>query len=451
LGIDIQKLFNTIGTVTGYGANFFEDPKSIDGALVIQGTPDLRKIAEAGLVQATITTPERVSDVAGQPFPVYAVYPDNLPGDAQSREKGQLFVAFPPEGTVLVSKSPAQLVRAREVFLGHQPSLAKNPASPLASLLSNAHGAFVFSASVRPPMGRIPTMDNPANSAQSRIIQMANAGSFSMGETGPNTFAHAELIASSEVMADKLMKILQGMTAMVSLAETNDQSLNDFLNSASVARNDRTVTLHVAYSSARLSSMIQMVVNGPPQRATGPGGGRGAPRVDYGPVITEWKSLPEPAPVPDGTPKPAAAPAALAWQTAENVRLPGGAVITLTARTLSGRTLPGKNARIDRIEITPAGGGSPLVFRGEYMKLLGGFGFESAPAGLTTGKLLIARTPVSIAQFQFPGGEGTYTIKVAYLPFADGENTSYVINAKDPAAPAPEAQPNDDAAKRAPR
>ena len=55
IGVDIQKLSATIGSITAYGANFAADPNTIDGALLVQGTPDLRKIAEAMLIQATIT------------------------------------------------------------------------------------------------------------------------------------------------------------------------------------------------------------------------------------------------------------------------------------------------------------------------------------------------------------------------------------------------------------
>jgi hypothetical protein len=56
VGIDFQKLAATVGSMTAYGSNFSKDPKDLDGALIIQGTADLRKIAEAALVQATSPT-----------------------------------------------------------------------------------------------------------------------------------------------------------------------------------------------------------------------------------------------------------------------------------------------------------------------------------------------------------------------------------------------------------
>jgi len=435
LGIDVQKVFTTLGTVTAYGSNFSTEPSNLDGALVIQGTADLRKIAEAALVQATITTPERVRDIAGQPFPIYAIFPDGPIKDAATAEAQQVFVAFPPEQFIFVSKSQAQLLRAREIVLGHAPSLARNPDSPLASLIGNAHSAYLFAASSVPPDAVLPQAD----ATQSRILKMSRAGSLSLGENGPKTFIHAELLASSDAMADKLVKILQGMTAMVSLTENSDKDLTDFINSATVARNDDTVTLNLAYSSAKLSEMIQNVLPAAMANAAGVAGGARSPRdvrQSYGKVISEWKA-PAQDPVKEGTP---AVADTLLWQTIENVSLTPTSVITIASNT-RGRVILGKNARFDRIEVSPSAGGSPLTFRAEYMKVV--FGYQ--PDGKAAGsKLLAARTPVAAAQVQFPGAEGSYTIRVAYMSGAD-DITTLSLSVKDQAP----VRPATDAAKSA--
>src|SRR4051812_21447625 len=47
IGIDIPKLLMTVGSVTAYGTNLAPKAAAIDGTLVIQGTADLRKIAES--------------------------------------------------------------------------------------------------------------------------------------------------------------------------------------------------------------------------------------------------------------------------------------------------------------------------------------------------------------------------------------------------------------------
>ncbi len=447
LGIDFQKVFKTIGNVTAYGSSFSAEPGSIDGSLVIRGTPDLRKIVEAALVQATITTPDKVQDVAGQSFPVYMISPKagiSLPGvdaaapataSATAPDLG-VFVAFPPEGEILVSKSQPQLLRAREIVLGHAPSLAKTPDSPLASLISNAHNAYLFAASSVPQDAVLPTMD----ATQSRILKMTRAGSLSLGEEGPMTFAHAELLASSDEMADKIVKILQGMTAMVSLTESTDKDLTDFLNSATVVRNDQTVTLNVAYSSAKLSELVQNMEKAATSTATANIMGNMGNNVghdfrrNYGKMVSEWSAVSDP--VVAGAPP---ASDTLAWQTVENVHLSPTSLITLTGRS-PGRTIPGKSATFDRVEISPSqGGGSPLVFRGEYMKLIGGFTVNRTASTVSNGKTISALTPISAAQFQFPAGEGDYTIRVAYVNNHPTEGTSYALSVKDLSAqPAPE-------------
>jgi hypothetical protein len=392
VAIDIPKLLATVGSVTAYGANMSPDPKMIDGALVVQGTPDLRKIAESLLLQATLASPKDVSEVTDLPFPAYAL--TSHPNPANSGPATELVVAFPPEPIVLVSKSRAQLLMAREVFRGRAGSLAKAPASPLTKLLGGAPNAFLLVASVV-PSGKLFPDDAP----QARILQMVDSASLALGENGPNVFAHAELHASSPAMAEKLMKILQGLTAMLSLAETTDKQLTEFLNSTKVAESGNIVTLDLAYSSARL---VQMVQNLQQPKSPQPRPTPRAPLITSGKVAAEWHA----EAAADGTSE--MAPAS---RTIEAVSLKNGTVITL-GRQSNG----GKDIRFDRIEISPTdGAGAPLVFRPEFMKALGSRG--------------------NMVQFQFPGADGNYTLKVAYLNDPDGKAT-YAVSLKDP-APAP--------------
>ena len=51
IGIDVHKVLATVGSITAYGTNFSPDPKVVDGALIAQGTADLRKITESLLLQ----------------------------------------------------------------------------------------------------------------------------------------------------------------------------------------------------------------------------------------------------------------------------------------------------------------------------------------------------------------------------------------------------------------
>ena len=404
--LDFTKTLASITTVTAYGANFNSDAKKIDGSLVIRGTADLRKIAEALVVQATVTTPERVTELKDLPFAAYAI-------------DGQVIVAFPPEPIILISKSKPQLLKALAVFRGTGPSLAQTPSSPLRALLPAPGHSYLVAASVMPTEKWL-SADGP----HTRILQLVSSGSFTLGGDGPRTISLVRLAANSDDTADKLQKIAQGLAAMAALAQTNDKQLSEFLQSAVVEKQDRTVTIRVAYATDRLVQMIQNTQS-QPKTAAAPGSPGPAPTPPTaGKVVAEWK--------PDQAPADAAPGAALlATHTIENVHLVNGATISLVGRRDS------KGAAIfDCVEIAPMPGtGAPLRFEAEKMTLVG-YRIQNAPYA-SRGKFIALQGTFGSAKFEFPGEDGDYVIRVRYLEETPGK-TTMIVNVKDP-EPTPEA------------
>jgi hypothetical protein len=388
IGLDIPRVLKTVGALTAYGTNLEKDPAAIDGVLVAQGTAELRKIAESVLLQGTLAEPKVFAEAAGYPFPVYAI------SDAKAAPgaKPQVLVAFPPEPVVLVSKSKERLLQAHAVIRGAAPSLAKAADSALGRLAAKTGNAYLFAATVVPT----DAFFGP-NAPQTRMLQLAGSGSLALGERGSDTFARAELVASSAANAEKLMKILQGMTAMLSLAETTDKQLAEFLNSTAVSRTGDTVVLDLAYSSARLATMVKSLqATAESKPAVRPA----APLV-AGRALAEWNSADVPA---------EAAVDGLHWRTIENVALYNGATITLGRSSLGSR-----NARFDRLEVIPAAGqGSPLVFRQNALRTVRN----------------------TMSQVQFPGVDGTYTLRVAYADDPERKTQFAVSVSKQPPAPA---------------
>lgn len=389
IGLDVAKALATVGSVTAYGANLAADPKAIDGALIVQGTPDLRKIAESALLQATLAEPKVFAEAADFPFPAYTI--SNLRPKAS--DIAALIVAFPPEPAIIIGKSKAQLLKAHDVVRGAAPSLATASGSPLSRFTAGAAGAYLFAASVVPAENVF-----PENAPQTRMLRLADAGALALGERGENTFAHAELLASSGANADKLTKILQGMVAALSLAETTDKQLAEFINSTSVNRTGDVVKLDLAYASARLAAMVQSLrasMEKPAPRAPAPP----AP-IAIGRTLAEWTATA--SATPDSDPA-----GAVATRTIENVELRNGATVTLGWRANGG-----KGVRYQRVEITPAQGGTPLVFRSDMMR-----------AGNNRG----AQT----AQFSFPGADGAYTLKITYANDPEGK-AACAVSVRDP-------------------
>ena len=411
LQLNVPKLLQTVGSITAYGTNLSQDPKLVDGALILQGAPELRKIAEGAVAQATITTPEALTELKDLPFEAYAV-------------QGELFVAFPPEPIILVSKSKAQLMNARAVFLGQAASLAKTAGSPLQSLIRDDAGGFVLAASVVPSEKFFPD-DAP----QARILQMAKSASLELGEAEGQTFAYVQLLASSDETADKLMKILQGITAMISLAETSDKALADFLQSVTVARDKNTVTVHLAYASDRLVRMIQELQQEKKAQTIGSGSRRGkevsnepVPPVE-GKIIAQWTADQELGDL-------GVSPNTLVSQTIPNVMLAPGSIIVLT-----GHRNAGENARFDYVEITPAAGGLARRIEAEDMQRENYFELENRHA--SGGKLIESLNSYGTARFPFGGLAGTYTLTVRYVDENDGRST-FFVSVKDPQ---PESRP----------
>lgn len=397
--IDVPKLFTTLGTVTAYGSVYSPDPKKLDGTLLIQGTPELRKIAEGYVAQATVSTPDRMVLIKDFPVEAYAM------GNATE----QLVIAFPPEPVILVSKSKEQLLKAREVFRGAAPSLAKASDSPLKALLATGKEPYLRAACLMPS-----GQEFPGGAPQARILQMAQSAGLAIGETDTQAFVHLQLLASSDDMADKLQKIVTGLAAMASLTESNDKQLTEFLQSIGVKREARTVTLDGSYSSQRL---VQLIRDMNTKKPSGPHGGHREQKIE-GRVIDTW--------VADqdlGANSPT--PALQATRTIENVALKQGMAVVI-----SGQREDGEHARLDAVEVIPSAGGAALRFEAENM-VLSHYSRESLPFA-SGGKVVLAREfdPAS-ARFQFPAADGSYTIKVRYLDENDGKS-KFSVSLIDP-------------------
>lgn len=402
LRVDVQKIIGLVSRATAYGASFSVEPKTMDGTLVIEGPAELRKIAEGLVAQASLLAePKDVIEVKDLPFEAYLL-------------GGEVLIGFPKEPIVLISKSKSQLLKAHTVYRGAAPSLAKATASPLRTLLASTGRPYLVSASVVPTEKPF-TVDGP----QARIFQLATSGSLSLGETDQRTVAHAQLLATSDDAAKKLIKILEGMAAMMSLAETNDRQLTEFLQSAIVQQTGRAVALDLSYSSERLGAMIKNLQT----QARAPQGGPPAPPSIPGKVLAQWALGQAPAGAVAGADT-------LTERKIENVRLTTGSTITLGGRREGG----GSGALFDVVEISPMDGSAPpLRFEAEYMRLMR---YRVMNAPYASGRRLIALFGAfGMAQFEFPGAEGNYLLKVHYVEESEAK-TTLTLGVRAPVLPA---------------
>jgi hypothetical protein len=394
--VDFQKVLAAVGKATAYGSNFDHKPELVDGSLVVEGTADLRKIAEGYVAQAMLSTPEAITEIKDLPFEAYSLH-------------GDVFIGFPKEQIIIVSKMKSQLVRAQELYRGKGASLAKASSSPLRDLIPASRDAFLVAASVVPGES-IAAEGGP----QARLIRMANSASIALGEKDKLTFANIKLIADSADAADKLQKIVQGLTAMASLTHSNNNDLEEFMKSVTVERQDLAVQLNLAYSSERLSGMIQNLQQAHRHQE------HETHSEESGKVIAQWKADQD-----LGSDQPDEK--IFTSHAIDNVQLASGAIIRLT-----GNADAGEHARIDYLEVHAADNSSPaLKFEAEYMKL-SHYHSEKVPAA-SGGKVIMARGRAGVAELQFPGAAGTYNVTVRYLDESDGKST-FTLRVDEPAA-----------------
>ncbi|MFT3828473.1 MAG: hypothetical protein QM691_02085 [Opitutaceae bacterium] len=397
LKLDPQKVLAAIGSITAYGTSFANTPKEMDGVLLLQGSAELRKLAEGYVAQATVTTPDQLQQLTDLPCEAYLVH-------------GEIIVGFPKEPIILVSRSKAQLTKALELYRTHKGSLV-NASSPLNALLPSDNSSVLVAASVVPAAEVFGAQEGP----HARVLQMAKAGSLVLNLDASNTTASLRLSASSEEMADKLQKIVQGIAAMVSLAETSDKQLTEFLQSVNTTREGTFVSTRLTYPT---DGIVRIVHNLRQELEATPNGHVAPLHDDAGSqTIARWTAdaaIGQPVPTAEG----------LVFHTIENVPLKNGMIITIT-----GQREDGENARLDCVEIAPAGGGTPLVFEAENMKL-SHYRVEAAPFA-SRGRLILAVDKIAKARFEFPGADGAYTIKVRYVDESDGKAT-FSLSTREP-------------------
>lgn len=404
LQIDIKKVIATLGSATAYGTTFSKDPKEIDGTLILQGTEELRKTAEGLAAQFSISNPEIITELKDLPFSAYSI-------------KGELTVAFPKEPIILIGRSHAQLLKAYDLCRGKGTSAARGHSS-LKGLIPKTRPLLVVAAS------EVPNTDGlfPENAPQARILKMASSASVAIGQSGNLTTATIQLVATDDELSDKLLKIVQGLTAMASLAQSNDKQLTQFLQSLKAERNGRTIIVSLAYPTDGLIQMIHSIAESERHQKDNQNNGHSPKAAAVVKTIDTWTAN-------NDTSSDEVTSENLATRIIENVTLKNGTTIILNGR----RDGDGK-ARYDYVEILPSAGGAPLHFEAENMKL-SHYRVEKNAAA-SGGKLIsFDHAQTGTARFEFPGVDGTYTLKVRFAD-ENGGKATFTVSTQDQEATA---------------
>ena len=247
LNLDLD--WRKVNSLTAFGVDY--DSKSRDnGVLVLRSTLQIQDTFESFLKrQADAAPPDGgpLKKLASAPAPMYSI-------------NNQLMVALPGKDLVLLSKSRAQVERASEVLAGQRPNLAANQAF---SGYPPAPGAFFF-------MGLAEALNQDAKlPPQANVLKMANGGRLIMGEKKDQLYLQLALRAKSPEVTQQIQQVMQGLIALLSLSQSENQDLMSLVKATTVQSDKELVTVQVDYPVEKvvekIAAGVRYRMHGPPK------------------------------------------------------------------------------------------------------------------------------------------------------------------------------------------
>lgn len=235
ISLNSDAVIAEIHSITAYGLSFDESAQN-QSVLVLQTGPKAQAIIDGYLASM------EGSNDANAPFKVLA--------DKKFRTYlvgGEVHMTFPRKDLIIVSKDFAQVEKAMNVIEGRAPRISKK--SPL--LAPNSGQGFFFVASAN---GLDHIKDIPP---QARILQKATGLQLALGEANGKVMTRLSLSTSDAESSNQLRRIIDGMIALVSLAQMENESLNKLTQSITVEETETNVALSLSYPAEDVKALLK--------------------------------------------------------------------------------------------------------------------------------------------------------------------------------------------------
>lgn len=225
-----------IRSLTLYGWEY-GGPERLRGVLLVDTDLDLVAAFERALQKQAEWGRAQDGDLQlleGGPQPLYCI-------------KEDLYVALQPGAPAVMGKARRTTLRARSVLVGGAPNLHTAPG--LANLANAGPGEFLLVAAEG--FGAA-APDAP----QARVLKMADTLRFSLAETAGQLQAALTLGARSAETAQQMQQVIQGMTALVALSQTDNADLQKLVSGLRASVNDRQLQLSLTLPAADVAAKI---------------------------------------------------------------------------------------------------------------------------------------------------------------------------------------------------
>lgn len=234
--LDCDFDWTQIHSLTAYGFDYAPKNQS-QGVLLIQTSLEVQKGLETAIAKQAEAGVEagNVRRVTDGPVAIYSV-------------RNEFLVAVPPGKPVVLAKTDALLQKGLAVLAGQQLNLASTaiftdfPPQPNAVVFLGMAEGFSENTPIPP---------------QARVLQMADGGRLVLGETGNQVFVTATLKTKSAEVSTQVQQVLQGLLALGSLSQPQNQELQQLLQAARISVNGRFVSMDVQMPAATVIQKMQ--------------------------------------------------------------------------------------------------------------------------------------------------------------------------------------------------
>lgn len=247
VGIDVAELVRKVDSITAYGTDFSKQPDA-NGVLLVQMDAEAQKILEGFLAaQMLASNNEAVKKTQQGESALYSVNND-------------IFLAVHPKHIVVVGKSQKQIDKAGEVLSGKSSNLTKSDSF---SGYTSAPDAFFFLAVAEG------FNENSAIPPQAKMLQMADGGRIIIGEKAEKLFLNLALKAKNSEIGEQIQQVIEGIRAMATLSQTDNQELQELARSIKVSNMGKIVSVNAEFPVDSVIKKISEQVNNEHHKASG--------------------------------------------------------------------------------------------------------------------------------------------------------------------------------------
>ncbi len=262
ISLNQDAVIAELHSITAYGLSFDETAQN-QSVLILKTGPKAQSIID-GYLASIEASPEAQSPfkmLTGKSFPTYLI-------------GGEVHMAFPRKDLIVISKDFAQVERSMNVIEGRAPRISKK--SPLLAPSSAQGFFFVASANGLDNLKDIPP--------QARILQKATGLQLALGEAGNKVITRLSLTTADAESSNQLRRIIDGMIALVSLAQVENESLNRLTQSITVEDTETNVTLNLSYPVDDIKKLL-VAAMAPKSQSASASGNRSSSSSASAPVI----------------------------------------------------------------------------------------------------------------------------------------------------------------------